>query len=89
MARLRWKKNSAETGISAISTGPRGSIYHDGVTKFASVSASGGGWRGPVRGWYFVAGWSSHVPYYNSCNELVESEAEAKRLAEEYVAKYR
>lgn len=88
-SRLRWKKEPKESGLRSIGAGPRGSIYHDGDKQFASVSALGGGYRGDVRGWYFVAGWDSDVPYYNSCDEPVASEQEAKLQAEKYVAEHR
>lgn len=82
--RLRWKKNEKETGLAAVTAGPRGSYYHDGNLKYASVNPLGGGWH-KLRGWYFVAGWDSNVPHYNSCNEPCETEGEAKILAQEYV----
>lgn len=85
-SRMRWKKNPRETGLASMVSGPLGSIYHDGQKKFASVSAIGGGYRGEVRGWYFVAGWDSKLPYRNTCEEPVASEEEAKRQAEKYVA---
>lgn len=79
MRRLRWKKNPPETGLRAVVAGPRGSKLHDGETKFASVDYS------RYHGWYWVAGWGSGVPRYNSAGTPCESEAEAKRQAEEYV----
>ena len=82
MKRLRWKKNPEEKGLFRIGAGPRGSVYHDGEKQYASVSASGGDWRKPLAGWYWVAGWDSGIPYKNTCNELCPTEAEAKKQAE-------
>jgi len=82
--RLRWKKNPRETGLAAVGAAPRGSYYHDGDLKYASVSPIGGGWH-EFGGWYFVAGWDSDIPHYNSCNTPCETEAEAKQMAQEYV----
>ena len=82
---LRWKKEKAETGLSAIGSAPRGFEYHDGENVYAIVSPSGGGWRGDVKGWYWVSGWGSDIPYKNTCNELCETPEEAKLQAQEYV----
>ena len=86
--KLRWKKDSRETGLKSIGAGPRGSKYHDGVKQYASVSAIGGGWR-PFEGWHWVAGWDSDIPYYNSCRNPLATEEEAKKAAEAYVALHR
>jgi hypothetical protein len=57
MGKLRWKKEKAETGLRAVGAGPRGYVYHDGETEFASVSAIGGDWRSPdIKGWYWCCG---------------------------------
>jgi hypothetical protein len=85
--KLRWKKNPHEKGLAAVGAGPRGYVYHDGTIRYATVDALGGGWR-PFRGWYWVAGWGSGVPHYNSCNSPVATEEIAKKEAEEYVKKH-
>jgi hypothetical protein len=84
MKKLRWKKDPKVTGLAAVGSGPRGSYLHDGEQQYASVGPLGGGWR-PMRGWYWVAGWESCVPYFNSCNNLVPTEEEAKLQASNYV----
>lgn len=78
--RLRWKKNDRETGLRAVCAGPRGSILHDGTTTYATVNASGGGWR-PMRGWYFVTYADATGQWVNTCNDLVPDEATAKAAA--------
>lgn len=83
--RLRWKKDAPETGLRSIGAAPRGSILHDGTKTYATVSPMGGGWRGAVTGWYFVAGWDSSVPHMNTCSTPEATEAEAKVKAREYV----
>lgn len=52
---------------------------HDGEKRYATVSADRNG------GWYWVAGWDSDVPYFNSCDSLVATENEAKAQALAYV----
>lgn len=86
---MRWKKDERETGLRAVSAGPRGSkLRLDGETVLAVVRPLGGNWaRRPV-GWYFVAGWSSGIPYCNTCDNPVETEAEAKEQAMAYVKKH-
>jgi hypothetical protein len=83
--RLTWKKDAAETGLRAITAGPRGSTLHDGKTRYAVVSALGGGKYNKPTGWYWVAGWSSGVTNKNTCNEPCDTEADAKKAAREYV----
>jgi hypothetical protein len=86
---LRWKKNPAETGLRAVGAGPRGSKLHDGTDEYASVYPLGGNWRGPLRGWYWVAVSREHgVPYCNTCNEPPQSEAAAKTAAMAYVKQH-
>lgn len=79
MARLRWKKEAAETRLRRVGAGPRGFIYHDGEKRYASVSALGEDWRGPLRGWYWVAGWDSNVPHKNTRNTPCSTPEEAKK----------
>lgn len=83
---VRWKKEKAETGLSAIGAGPRGYDLHDGELIYARVYPSGGGWR-KLDGWYFVVGWDSNLPRFNSSKNLVETSEEAKKQAEEYIQK--
>ena len=85
MRKLRWKKDKPATGLASVGAGPRSSKYHDGEKTYATVSADGGGFRGPVTGWYWVAGWDSDVPYRNTCHEPADTEAEAKKQAQDYV----
>lgn len=84
--KLRWKKQPQATGLRSIGAGPRGSTFHDGEKKYATVSALGGGGRRPTIGWYWVAGWDSGIPLKNTCNFPVASEEEAKKEAEAYVS---
>jgi hypothetical protein len=81
---MRWKKHKRETGLAAVGAGRyRASDYHDGTVKYATVYPSGGSWRGPLVGWYFVGRIDGiHI---NTCNQLVPTEAEAKANAEAWV----
>lgn len=83
--KLRWKREAKNTGLSAIGAAPRGYVYHDGDVVYAVVSPNGGGWRGPLLGWYWVAGLGTGVPSKNTCNEPCETEEEAKKQASSYV----
>ena len=84
---LRWKKNPRETGLRASGEGPRGSKLRDGEKVFASVSAHSTRHTGRT-GWFWVAGWDSGVPYYNSCSDPGLTEDEAKAAAMAYVKKH-
>lgn len=83
--RLRWKKEKPETGLAAIGrdSSQRPSKLHDGVKEYAMVYSHGYHHRSCRDGWYWVA--FEHVPYINTCNEPVATEAEAKAAALAYV----
>ncbi len=83
--RLRWKKRPRETGLRAVGAGPRGSVLHDGEREYGWVSALGGDWRGPVRGWYFVCPHDSVGEYANTCNDPAPDEETAKAQAMAFV----
>lgn len=83
--KLTWKKDAQETGLRSIGAKPRGSKLHDGVKTYATVNAFGGGWQGEVKGWYYVAGWDSGIPYVNTCQTPNPTESEAKIAAKAYV----
>jgi len=85
--RLRWKKESSETGLRRVGAGPRGSYLHDGKIKYAVVSAHATRITGKI-GWYWVAGWGSGVPHMNTCDEQGRTEADAKDAAMAYVRKH-
>ena len=85
MAKLRWKLQPAETGLRAVGAGPRSSDLHDGEKQYAVVSPVGGGWRAPLTGWYWVAGWDSGVPHMNTCDRPCKTVEEAKASAMAYV----
>ena len=85
MTRLRWKKKPKETGLRSIGAGPRGSVLHDGVTEYAWVNALGGGWRGKLKGWYWISSSDAVGEWRNTCNELAQDEATAKAQAMAFV----
>jgi hypothetical protein len=77
---MRWKKDAKETGLRTVFAGPRGSKYWDGELVYARV------YYLMNRGWYFVAGWDSDVPYKNTCHDtLFKTEKEAKECAVVYI----
>ena len=82
---LRWKKNPKETGLRRVGAGPMGSVLHDGSTEYASVSAYGGNWRCPLRGWYWVAFADAVGEYRNTCDDLAADEVTAKAQAMAFV----
>lgn len=49
----RWRKEPHESGLASIGAGPRGYELWKGDEHLISVSAAGGSWRGPLRGWYW------------------------------------
>lgn len=79
--RLSWKREPAVTGLARVGAAPRGSKLHDGEKTYATTCPNDGGW-------YWVAGWDSDIPPYNSCRRPVETEGEAKKQAKEYVLKH-
>ncbi len=82
---LRWKLEPKETGLRAIGASPRSSWLSCDGKRYACVSSLGGGWHGPVRGWYWVAGWDSDIPHMNTCNNPCATVEEAKEQAMAYV----
>jgi len=84
---IRWKKNPAPTGLARVCSGPPGSTLRiDGRIRVATVRTFSGP-RGS--GWYWVAGWGHpSIPSVNTCNEPLNSEAEAKHAAETYVRRH-
>lgn len=83
---LRWKKEPKETGLLAVFAGPRSSWLHDGLKRYACVSALRKNYK--VIGWYWLAGWDSDVPHMNTYNDPTKSEGEAKKEAAAYVKEY-
>mgnify|MGYP001591236308 CR=1 FL=1 len=83
---LRWRKDPRETGLRAVVAGPRGSGLYDGIIKYATVNAMGR--YSGKEGWYYVCGWNSGVPHFNSCDKLCADEATAKAEAMAYVRKH-
>ena len=84
--RLRWKKHAPETGLRAVGAGPyRSSDLHDGFNVYATVYPSGGDWRGPLLGWYWVSNADLVGEYVNTCTELLQDEAKAKANAKAFV----
>jgi hypothetical protein len=84
MKKLRWKKWKPETGLKAVGESPyRSSDYHDGETVYATVSADGGGGARALAGWYFHG--RIGTLRINTANDLVSTEAEARKKAEVWV----
>lgn len=84
---LRWKKEPHKTGLRSVGASARASTLHDGQLRYAMVYAYGR-YSGRT-GWYWVAGWESTVPYYNSSRYTTplqsQTEDEAKSEAMKYV----
>ena len=77
---VRWKMNPKETGLRSVGAGPRGSNLHaeDG-SILMSTSSVGGGWRGPIEGWYWYG------MGMNTCRQpLYATEADARVAARLY-----
>ncbi|MBI5659141.1 MAG: hypothetical protein HZC43_06240 [Nitrosomonadales bacterium] len=82
---LRWKKEEGLTGLARIGAGPRGSTLRDGEKRYAGVNAIGGGWRGPVTGWFWTCPSDAVGEYKNTCKEPVPDEKTAKAQAMAFV----
>lgn len=80
---LRWKKDNQVTGLASIGAGPRGSKLREDGKVYASAQAHRVNFR--TVGWYWVAGWDSDVPHFNSCAVTLPDEASAKAEAMAYV----
>ena len=78
----RWKMNPRVTGLARVTAGPRGSKLYDNGKEVASISALGGGFRGPVTGWYWVCGYGDAL--INTCNSPVATAEQAKADALAY-----
>ena len=82
---LRWRKHKRPTGLAAVGAGPQGSTLHDGTTEYADVYPLGGGWRGPLKGWYWACGALECGEHRNTCNEPAPDEQTAKAQAMRFV----
>lgn len=82
---MRWKKAPAERGLRSIGAAPRGSVLHDGTTEYAIVRPLGGGWRGPLLGWYWVTSSDVVGEWRNTCSDPAPDEATAKSQALAFV----
>ncbi len=72
---LRWRRNPPERGLARVGAAPRGHrLYDDGV-EVATVAPLGGGWKQPLKGWFW------YCKGKNTCNEPVATVDEAKSAA--------
>lgn len=88
--KITFKKKPRRNGLARIGTGSHraSEVRLDGAFV-GTVSPSGGGWRGPHRGWYFVVSSEEpEIPYVNTCDSLVGTEAEAKSAAKAWIKKH-
>lgn len=90
--RVTFKLKPAETGLRRVGAGPRSSHINLNGSPIGSVCALGGGWRGPVRGWY----WVIHAdavrpgsPLMNTCHKPAKSADEAKAQAKKWIQEAR
>ena len=73
---VRWKKEAEETGLGRVGAGPRTSYLHNGNDDWIlHTGCIGGGYRGPVRGWYWFG------MGQNTSTKPCATEAEAKAEA--------
>lgn len=88
--KLRWKKEPKETGLASVGRDPekRSSFLRDGKKRYACVSCLSYFVLSKADGWYWVAGWDSDVPHFNSCGTPVADEATAKAQAMAYVKEH-
>lgn len=84
MKKLRWKREPRATGLMAVGAAPRGSKLWDGENVYAATIPMGGGWRGPLEGWYWHTE-GDHVSHKNTFHNPCDTEEEAKKQAKVYV----
>jgi len=53
MARLVWRRTPNERGLAAVGQSPRGFEGRIDGKVVLNVQASGGSWRGPLKGWFW------------------------------------
>lgn len=76
----RWRKTPDETGLRSIGQLPRGFELREGDEVICAVVPVGGGWRGPLKGWF----WSGDgVNTYNT-KPLFKTKEDAKADATAY-----
>jgi hypothetical protein len=83
--RFSWRLNPPETGLAAYCAGPRGSTLRVDGVQTATVGIS----KNPAA-WFWVVGWDSEIPLYNSSAEGLwyDDDTSAKAAATAYVRKY-
>lgn len=82
--RLRFKMQDKEKGLARVGAAPRGHDLYYGSKRVAVVSPLGGGWGGPLRGWYFFT-YDNRLPFRNTCGTPVATPEEAKADCMAYV----
>lgn len=73
----RWKLDPIPTGLGAVGAAPRCSRLREGSKQIATVQAIGGGWQGPVSGWFWYG--MGQNTFAEPC--ATEAEAKAEALA--------
>lgn len=71
---MRWRKTPNETGLRSVGQTPRGFELREGEKVICAVVSVGGGWRGPLKGWYW---YSDDVNTYNT-KPLFKTKEDAK-----------
>lgn len=83
---LRWKRNPRPTGLAGVCAGPQGSQLRDGDHSYATTNYSGRFGSREPKGWFWVArNDSAGVAWKNTCENVMETEEEAKAEAMAYV----
>ena len=77
--KARWRKQPRETGLRSIGSGPRGYELRIGDEVIIHVSAYGGGWSQPLRGWYWYG-----MDRNTSTEKLFATAEEAKAAADAF-----
>jgi len=86
--KITFKLRPRETGLRAVGAGPRASEIRLDGRQIGSVSAVGGGWRGPIKGWMWVVYGGEPLPdspFVNTSHRLVATADEAKRAAKAWI----
>lgn len=85
--RFTWKLQPHETGLRAVGAGPRSHDLRIDGARVATVGAVGGGWRGPVTGWYWYCPTDAArgIEHENTARSPVKTVEEAKAACEAYI----
>lgn len=82
--KITFKLHPRETGLLSVGAAPRGWVIKVDGNEVGHVYPSGGDWRSPLTGWYFVISGDGYV-YKNTCNVPAPTPEQARAAAKEHI----